>query len=134
MRRATTTLALALFLLGCGSEALPADRVALMIANKAPSGCYLTYHEVDLIADPLYGTAVQSIGASAPVYWPAAYTGHRVGSEVEVRNPSGKVVATTGRSYHYWKAELYEPGVETAYIGTCLSGPIEGGGPQDSTP
>ena len=47
MRRVTTTLALALCLLGCGSADLPADRVELAIAtNMGLGGCYLTYYTI----------------------------------------------------------------------------------------
>ena len=121
MRLTATTLALALCLLGCGSAALPPDRVQLMVDQQRRSGCYLTYSRVNLVADPTFGTAVGSVnGSRAPVFWPPDYTGHRVGSEVEVRDPTGKVVATTGRAYNYWPAELDSAG-EEPYIGFCLT-------------
>jgi len=121
MRRVTTTLALALCLLGCGWADLPADRVELTIAtNPGLGGCYLTYYTIDLVADPTYGTAIQSDGARAPVFWPPDFTGHRVGSEVEVRDPTGKVVATTGREYKYWPAALESEG-GSAVMGICLT-------------
>ncbi len=120
MRRVTTTLALSLCMLGCGSGDLPADRVELTIAtNAGRGGCYLNYHTVDLVADPQYGTAIEGNEARAPVYWPPNYSGHRVGSEVEVRDPTGNVVATTGRTYKYWPALAPEEG--SAVIGSCLT-------------
>ena len=56
--------------------------------------------EINPRAHPEYGTAV----GVAPLMWPKGYTGRRVGSEVEVRSPSGMVVLITGRKYF-----LYEP-------------------------
>jgi hypothetical protein len=55
-----------------------------------------------LVSDAKYGTA---IGAT-PVMWPLGFTGRREGSEVVVLDPTGDVVATTGRTYRldggYW--------------------------------
>jgi len=110
MRRLTTTLALALFLLGCSSRigtnpesaaasATPAgDAVELLTGLDA---CYAggqspSYAGV-LIPDPEYGTRIDGKG---PVMWPSGYTGLRLADgHVQVLDVSGHVVATTGREY-----------------------------------
>ena len=99
MRRVISTLALALCLLGCGSVVLPWDRVDLltrapMTVGGGPS-CYTAATTGLLTVDPVYGTAIGSMA----VMWPLGFTGRRVGSEVEVLDPHGKVVAMTGRIY-----------------------------------
>jgi hypothetical protein len=121
MRRVTTTLALALILLGCGS--LPPDQVKLGISENArPFGCYLTYSTFDLVVDPNYGTGIgYDNGPIAPLYWPPGYTGHRVGSEVEVRDPNGKVVATTGGRYHIWPADDGTRGKASGLVAGCIN-------------
>jgi len=56
----------------------------------------------ELTADPTYGTTIQGTA----VYWPLGFTGRWAGSEIEVLDPDGKVIATTGRTYKleggYW--------------------------------
>jgi len=55
-----------------------------------------------LVVDEKYGTAIDSPQAGVapmPVMWPLGFTGRRAGSEVEVLDPTGDVVATTGRNY-----------------------------------
>jgi hypothetical protein len=99
MRRVTTTLALALCLLGC-SLVLPWDRVELLTSSEDYGSCDLMGPIGKLTADPKFGTVFDGM----PVMWPPGFTGRRVGSEVEVLNPSGKVVATTGRSYEMFPA------------------------------
>jgi hypothetical protein len=44
----------------------------------------------------------QAATGGNPLYWPAGYTGWRVGSEVEVRDRTGKAVAVTGRRYQIY--------------------------------
>ena len=102
MLRIATTLALALCLPGCGSVVLPWDRVELLTDNGAP-GCYTTAARGgQLIVDQTHGTAIHDgSDAPVPVMWPLGFTGRRVGSEVEVVDPDGKVVATTGRTYNF---------------------------------
>jgi hypothetical protein len=119
--RAAITLVLALWVLGCGS--LPPDHVRLGIApNARRGGCYLTYSVYDLVADPTSGTAVRSdTGEIGALYWPPGYTGHRVGSEVEVRNPDGKVVATTGGRYAIWPADAGTSGRGSGLVAGCIN-------------
>jgi hypothetical protein len=115
MRRATTALALGLFVFGCG---LAATLVVRTILAGEPVGLLTGVHgcwagagptvEGPLLSDPEYGTAIKaelsrgqpSDGSIMPVMWPTGYTGLRLpGGEVEVLDQVGRVVATTGRRY-----------------------------------
>jgi hypothetical protein len=109
IRRGTCTVALALCLLGCDSVVLPWDRVQLLTddADKYTVnadgtlhvGCGLMPTTGDLIADATSGTAYKD---GTPTMWLPGYTGRRVGSEVEVLDRDGKVVATTGKRYQFY--------------------------------
>lgn len=91
--RVTTTLALALCLLGCNSQP-----VAVLTGVDA-NACYAGGESGPtalLVVDPKYGTSFDG----KPLMWPVGYTGRRLGDEVEVLNAAGTVVATTGRLYH----------------------------------
>ena len=119
VRRVTTTLALALFLIGCGSAA-PVGKTAAPsdMPSEAPAGGPVTLltgvdscwaggawgSEGLLVADPEYGTRFDG----KPAMWPLGYTGRRVGSEVEVLF-DGQVVATTGRRYYFSQARVSQP-------------------------
>jgi hypothetical protein len=119
-RRLATTLGLGVCLLGCGS--LPPDQVKLAIAENARPGCYLTFYVYDLVADPNYGTAIRyELGESAPLFWPPGFTGHRVGSEVEVWDPNGKVVAMTGGRYAIWPADDGTWSDDSGLIAGCIN-------------
>jgi hypothetical protein len=118
---------LALGFWGCNAV-LPGERVELLTGNgpfKAHRGplhgvCYTSAAVGPLVVDPEYGTAITDVPtlATAPVMWPPGFTGRRVGSEVVVYDPEGKVVATTGRSYRleggYW-SETITPTKENHY-------------------
>jgi len=98
MRRVATTLALALCLFVSGSAHPLLDRVELLTGLES---CYAggespTYQGV-LVLDPEYGTRIDGKG---PVMWPVGYAGRglRWGG-VEVLDPAGNVVATTGKAY-----------------------------------
>ena len=104
MRRATSTLALAFCLLGCGSVILPWDRVELVTVEV--SGCGLLPTFDVLHADPTSGTI---LAAGSPTMWPTGYIGRRVGSEVEILDSDQNVVATTGSRYQiYWVVDYQE--------------------------
>lgn len=106
-RRLSTTLALALCVLGCGLMPGP---VALLTGGAEEcsirAGAPTSIQGV-LIADPQSGTAIEVdptesqwgpgiAGSTLPVMWPMGYTGRRVpGGEVEVLR-AGEVVVTTG--------------------------------------
>jgi hypothetical protein len=132
MGRVTTTLLLALGLLGCNMF-LPGDRVELLTGNgpfppnPGPFDpvCYTSAAEGPLVVDPEYGTAIRGspTGGTAPVMWPPGFIGRRVGSEVVVQDRAGNVVATTGGRYRleggYW-SETITPTKENHY---SFSGP-----------
>jgi hypothetical protein len=100
MKRISATIALGLVVLGCGR--LP-DPVQLVTGTSAlePNGCFAFDVAGRLTVDPSYGTAiiVKDGTGGIPVAWRPGFTGRRAGSEVEVLDPDGKVVATTGRPY-----------------------------------
>ena len=108
-RRIATSLALALSMPGCASTT--GERVPL-ITDEAQAGgaCWLLHQTVDVIADPSSGTPVVK-GSNASLRWPRGSTAHRVGTEVEVLDESGRLVLTTGGRYElcptpnteYWK-------------------------------
>ena len=84
-------------------------------------GCYLNFFVDELVADPVSGTAVieeytTKDGPQSrvlPIMWPAGYTGRRSGSEVEVLDSRGQVVARTGSTYRI------QGGYEEGYWLTC---------------
>lgn len=112
MRRVTTIVALALCLIGCEAVApLPAEPFELSHsrgpADGRNGGCSLGWWTGGLLViDGDRGTSVivdsgdfATVAAQLGVLWWPQFTGRRVGNEVEVLDPDGKVVATTGRRY-----------------------------------
>jgi hypothetical protein len=114
MRRALTVVALAMCLVGCGEVApLPWTPEAFELTHsKEPADgrsgpCSLGWWTGGrLVADGERGTSIlveggdfANVGAKLQVQWWPKYTGRRAGSEVEVLDPDGNVVATTGRRY-----------------------------------
>jgi hypothetical protein len=108
-KRVAATLALALCLVGCARLPLNGDPVQLLTSPpRFIPGCFTNSASGPLIVDPKYGTAIideimiKVTGTRPPpipVAWRPDFTARRIGSEVEVLNPQGNVVATTGRSY-----------------------------------
>lgn len=106
---ATVVVALALCLAGCGL--MPhSDQVQLITAPASHTGCFVADQYGLLVVDPTDGTALTGTGhpnmrlgsdGLSTVAWPHGFTARRSGSEVEVLDPQGNVVATTGRSYHF---------------------------------
>jgi hypothetical protein len=91
-------IALAL-LAGCASPAaLPdgADVVRLLTADQGGVGCPANVVEAELVADDNAGSAILDAGVRKPVRWPFGYTGRRRGTEVEILDRTGTVVARTG--------------------------------------
>ena len=93
-------------LLLAGCAAVAGEPVAIVTdTGSAPNsvlGCWLPINDntLLLVADPKFGTAFKSAnGDTVAAKWPSGYTGHRAGSEVEVYDAGGRLVATTGRSY-----------------------------------
>jgi hypothetical protein len=104
MRRVTSTFALALCLLGCGSPVPSGEPVQLLTGARPfdEDECSPDAYEAsELLTDSRYGTALASflVGETVPVMWPLGFTGRRVGSEIAVLDTADNVVATTGQSY-----------------------------------
>jgi hypothetical protein len=59
------------------------------------AACMLMYSIVDVAAHPTFGTVDKASGN--PLTWPSGYTGPWAGIEVEVLDPAGNVVLTTGQ-------------------------------------
>jgi hypothetical protein len=102
--RVAVTLALSLcrsVVLGCG----PSDDGVQLITGRPPqaaSGCFTNSAAGLLIVDPKYGTAIRdraSGGATTTLAWRPNFSARRLGAEVEVLDPLGNVVATTGQAY-----------------------------------
>ena len=96
--RVIGTLALALCVAGCSSAGLSDGRVELL-TGVDPNICYAGGEGGEtgsLVVDPKHGTSFNG----HPVAWPNGFTARRAGSEVEVLDAAGTVVATTGRVYH----------------------------------
>jgi hypothetical protein len=139
VRRVTTTLALALCLLGCSSAASAGGSAAPTVESAAPAGepvalrtgknsCYLTLFPIvgRLLPDPVYGVTLDGV----PIIWPTGSTAARLaGGQVEVRvttlNGGAAIVATTGKDY--WLANGMTSGdgndqfmVHNAAFAACL--------------
>jgi hypothetical protein len=123
IRVGSVILAVATWLSACGSDSVP------LLTGTGPFAgddhtCYLNYAVGMLSADPVYGTAITQEFEDGtppfrtPVMWWPGFTGHPVGSEIEVRDAEGKVVAVTGRRYQIgggtW-AETLTPTKENHY-------------------
>ena len=94
-------LVLALGSVGCGPHA---GAVQLLTGDPlGPGACYTNFAEGLLVVQGS-GTAIadETAGGSpvtSPVMWRSGFTGRWAGSQIEVMDPTGKVVATTGRRY-----------------------------------
>jgi hypothetical protein len=116
---------LAAALLGGCAATLPGDPVAILTDSGYSSdtmSCWLPINmdsEV-LVADPKTGTALEGAnGEHLAAKWPPGYTGRRVGSEVNVYDAHGMLVATTGQRYRFdWVA--YPDGAPARPFGTVI--------------
>jgi hypothetical protein len=112
LRRVTTIVALALCLVGCeAASPVPAEPFDLdhsrIPADGRLGACSLGWWTGgQLVVDEDRGTSVivesgdfATVGAKMGVLWWPQFTGRRVGNEVEVLDPDGRVVATTGQRY-----------------------------------
>jgi hypothetical protein len=102
-------VAVVLVVAGC-QGLLPTTQVQLLTGNpEGGEDCNLLPHEGSLVVDPNYGTAViqdapWGKAGSSPVTmaWRPGFIGRRVGSEVEVVDPDGRVHATTGQHISFY--------------------------------
>ncbi len=89
-------------------DGLPGQPVALLTdAEDGMHGaCFLSFIEGELVTDPVSGTAIigrngGSTEERLPVMWPLGWTGRRtLFSDVEVLDPTGRVVVRTGTRVH----------------------------------
>jgi len=103
-RRRATKLALTLLLgvlaAACGgSVPLLTGSAGLGSATDGFVGCYTNFAQGQLVVDAAYGTAIVENGRATPVMWPPGSTGRQSGSDVEVVDKQGTVVARTGSRY-----------------------------------
>ena len=105
-RRRTAKLALAMALaLGMlaaacgGSVSLLTGTVGSGSATEGMVGCYTNFAQGQLVVDAAYGTAIVENGRATPVMWPVGSTARQSGSDVEVVDKQGTVVARTGSRY-----------------------------------
>jgi hypothetical protein len=99
-------LAAGVLLAGCAVASTP---VKLVTGSPTP-GCFAANTTGMLVVDDTYGTAIVDMegmigpppgGGPVPLAWRPAFTGRQAGKEVEVVDPDGHVVATTGQRYRF---------------------------------
>ena len=124
VRSAAIALALPLSLLGCAPTGEPVKLMTLTTIGTAL--CCVPCVAGVLVPSEDIGTVIRVDKAGGgfsscelhptqgirtePVAWPAGHTGRWVGSEVEVLNGKGEVVATTGQRYECfqeWSSKAY---------------------------
>ena len=89
-------LALVISVASCGSP------VTLLTGTREPGECLAANTTGLLIVDPKAGTAIvqeDMAEQTAPVSWPAGFTGRKSWDQVEVLDTAGHVVARTGQRY-----------------------------------
>jgi len=92
-------LVIALFAFVLGHDRIDLAHATVLGAADGPGivRCYTSGTVGDLVVDPAAGVAiVEKTGARYMVMWPSGYMGQRAGSEIEVLNREGKVIARTG--------------------------------------
>jgi hypothetical protein len=90
-RVAGAALGLALVVLGCGSVG-----GRPLVTSAGGVGCFTARTDGLLLADREYGTVLEG---GTPVAWPKGFTARWAGSEVEVYDADGHLVAFTGQHY-----------------------------------
>jgi len=106
------TLLLAWTLVGCDGASVRLGGSAPLLTGIDPTApvsgdgrvaCWTNSTSGPLVVDPTSGTAIiedfDNSTIRQPVMWLPGFTGRRNGSEVEVYDPRGHLVATTGHSY-----------------------------------
>jgi hypothetical protein len=107
-----TMLALALCLLGCDALAQSEPiEVRTSDSGTLDAQCYLAGTAAELILDPSIGLAWR-FGRDdiRRVIWPRGYTARRVGSEIQVVNRDGLVIARSGKVVEFGFVKM-EPGL-----------------------
>ena len=97
-------LALAMLLIlaaaGCtGGPSASADTVALK-GRIDGSHCHAGFTDGTLVAQAIgVGMLRDEDGRIVDIYWPDGFTGRRAGTEIDILDGSGRVVARTGQRY-----------------------------------
>ena len=113
-----------------GSGGIPSN------TTSSYGGCYTDFIVGELVTDPTYGTAViehdpsgRNPDHSYPVMWLPGDTGRRSGSEIEILDRSGKVVARTGQvlkiaggGWGGWGADLPRVWVACGFVLPAAAG------------
>ena len=102
MKRLVTTIAVVLCLVGCGPSA-----GSLLTFDSRDGLCFLASVSGRLVVDVGHVTAISPeaddhggmLDGPRIVAWPSGYTARANGSEVDVLDAQGRVVATTGHRY-----------------------------------
>jgi hypothetical protein len=116
MPRLGVAAILVLVLASCGSTISGGAPVQLLTGvvpgYTENGGCFTNFAVGTLVVDEKYGTAITDETAmsdhpvTTPVMWRPGFTGRRAGSEVEVMDRQGLVVARTNQRYQiaggYW--------------------------------
>ena len=125
MRHVTATLVLALGLLGCSASGPMGEQVPLntdATVSTYGQGCALEHEVVDMIADPTTGMPLVK-GGPFGVRWPKGFTAWRAGTEVEIRDGSGRFVLRTGARYSICPAD-YTSGWLVGGVTPCADCPL----------
>lgn len=131
MRRVAIVVGLAQLLLGCSvvtPQPARGEQVPLMTSTRPEPMCVGSYMVMDIVADPIVGTVAKQGGW--PLKWPHGYTGWRFGSEVQVLDPTGEVVLTTGQRYELalrGDADLSTPMQDLDWTEGCIPMPCSRG-------
>jgi hypothetical protein len=90
-----SALALAISIAACGGSAVTLK----YIVPGGEDNCYLPAYTGELVADPVAVTVFVTSFGRMPVLWPKGWTARSSGSEIEVLDPRGTVVARTGERF-----------------------------------
>jgi hypothetical protein len=109
MRRVLAAVLVSVGLTGCGILSSPIPLNTKDDAFGWRGGCILMHQVVDVVADPATGTPVDK-ASGEPFAWPTGMTARQAafGSEVEVLDPQGSVVTTTGGRYWMCPSEYLD--------------------------
>jgi len=112
-------------LLGCAKPVQTARPVVLAgDTNEVAGDCFPNSFRGDLVVDDQYGTALDTgSGRPVPLVWWTGVTGRRMGSEIGVFYPDGKLIAVTGNRYDLPGGAI-GPNLE-GWIGDPLPGGVQ---------
>ena len=93
-------LALAIVVAACGFDRpvppYSQNSTGILEAPSGAVGCPLDSIEGDLLRDFSTGTAISVNGERRAIVWPSGFRARPAGTETEILDPSGVVVARTG--------------------------------------